>query len=181
MGTKKQSALCDSSVDYHSKMKCIYFTFFVIFVYVYQLNGEDLSNGYQRDRVAQDAFHVYSLKDDQQIQEGRENYNMIVRDSKMPKYGGCWTKALKELESGCKNLNDDVQSRLALHFANCFLAKAGLDTYPCDSETDISQCLRTISTNAFTAYSNFFTHTQSMCHFLQTQVWQEETENTIGR
>ena len=54
--------------------------------------------------------------------------------------------------------------------------------------------------NAFTAYSNFFTHTQNMCYFLQSQVedthmhkkhwdilsrtcrlqvWQEDTEATI--
>lgn len=27
-----------------------------------------------------------------------------------------------------------------------------------------------VDNNAFTAYSNFFTHTQNMCYFLQTQV-----------
>ena len=27
------------------------------------------------------------------------------------RYGICWTKALEDLESGCKNLDDEMQSR----------------------------------------------------------------------
>ena len=27
------------------------------------------------------------------------------------RYGTCWTHALKDLETGCKNLDDEVQSR----------------------------------------------------------------------
>ena len=27
------------------------------------------------------------------------------------RYGTCWTKALEDLESGCKNLDDEMQSR----------------------------------------------------------------------
>lgn len=68
------------------------------------------------------------------------------------------------------NLNDEVQSRLALNFANCFLEKAGLRTYPCEPDTPISECLVNIDNNAFTTYSNFFTHTHNMCYFLQSQV-----------
>ena len=126
-------------------------------------------------------FNFNSMKDETQIQEGKLNYDLIVRDSKMPRYGTCWKEALAELERGCKQLTDDVQSRLALHFANCFLAKAGFDIYPCDHDQEISECLKKMTSNGFTAYTNFFTHTQSMCYFLQTQIWQEETEGTIGR
>jgi hypothetical protein len=50
-----------------------------------------------------------------------------------------------------------VQARLALAFANCFLDKSGLKTYPCCKECDVSDCLEGIDTNAFTAYTNFFT------------------------
>ena len=138
------------------------------------------------------------------------------------RYGTCWTHALKDLETGCKNLDDEVQSRqviwskiiwskkelvslhccpmfsnvgllpfhlfrLALNFANCFLAKAGQSTFPCQPNTPIEACLQEVrflnywlhwylyciiqvDNNAFTAYSNFFTHTQNMCYFLQSQV-----------
>ncbi len=123
----------------------------------------------------------FEFNDDQRFVEGKMNYELLLRDSQMPHYGTCWQTALSELQHGCKHLNDDVQSRLALAFTNCFLAKAGLQTFPCDKDTEISQCLASVSSNGFTAYTNFFTHTQSMCHFLQAQVWQKETDNTIGR
>jgi len=115
-----------------------------------------------------------------QVAEGRAQYEMVSRESSRPKYGTCWTHALKDLETGCKNLDDEVQSRLALNFANCFLAKSGQNTFPCQPDTPIEACLQEVDNNAFTAYSNFFTHTQNMCYFLQTQVWQEDTEATIN-
>ena len=31
-------------------------------------------------------------------------------------------------------------------------------------------CLEEVDNNAFNAYTNFFTHTQNMCYFLQSQV-----------
>ena len=124
----------------------------------------------------------FSSSDDEAlIQEGRTRYSLIVRDSKMPRYGSCWKEALSQLEKGCKQLTDDVQSRLALRFANCFLAKAGQATYPCGGERPIDECLSVMDVKGFTAYTNFFSDTRSMCQFLQTQVWHEETENTINR
>lgn len=130
------------------------------------------------------AFFFYSVEalgqnNELQVAEGRAQYEMVSRESSRPKYGTCWTRALKDLETGCKNLDDEVQSRLALNFANCFLAKAGQNTFPCQSDTPIEACLQEVDNNAFTAYSNFFTHTQNMCYFLQSQVWQEDTEATI--
>lgn len=91
------------------------------------------------------------------VQSGRFQYELIKRDSQMPNFGQCWTKSLLSLEQGCKQMTDDLQSRLALKFANCFLAQAGQKTYPCLESQAISECLRGIDSNAFTAYSNFFT------------------------
>ena len=113
------------------------------------------------------------------VQSGQRQYEVIKRDSQMPKYGVCWTEALHSLERGCTNLNDQVQSRLALNFANCFLHQAGQRTYLCGEKEDIATCLRGIDSNAFSAYSNFFTHTQNMCQFLQQQIWHQETESAI--
>jgi len=115
------------------------------------------------------------------VTQGRMQYEVLSVDSRMPRYGPCWKSALAQLENGCSNLDDEVQSRLALNFANCFLEKAGLRTYPCESDMSISECLVNIDNNAFTTYSNFFTHTHNMCYFLQSQVWHEETENTVER
>jgi hypothetical protein len=60
---------------------------------------------------------------------------------------------------GCRALTDDVQARLALNFANCFLIKSGLKSYNCPRDLEVSDCLKDIDNNAFTAYSNFFTVT----------------------
>lgn len=108
-------------------------------------------------------------------------YEIIQLDARMPRYGECWKSALQNLEHGCQELDDDKQSRLALAFANCFLEKAGMRTYPCQEQASLADCLRNVDNNAFTTYSNFFTHTQNMCYFLQSQVWHEETQETVSR
>uniref|UniRef100_A0A669AW64 Uncharacterized protein n=1 Tax=Oreochromis niloticus TaxID=8128 RepID=A0A669AW64_ORENI len=38
-----------------------------------------------------------------------------------------------------------------------------------------------MDTVAFNSYTEFFTHTHSMCHFLQSEAWQRQAENTIYR
>jgi len=114
-----------------------------------------------------------------QVAEGRAQYELVVREGSRPRYGACWTSALAEVTEGCKHLDDETQSRLALGLANCFLERAGQRTYPCPPSSTIAACLEEVDGNAFTAYSNFFTHTQNMCYFLQSQVWQEEQEATM--
>ena len=60
-----------------------------------------------------------------------------------------------------------VHVRLALQFTNCLLAQTGQRTYPCAEELEISSCLEHVDTNAWTSYTNFYTHTHNMCHFLK--------------
>ncbi|XP_033099249.1 uncharacterized protein LOC117102906 [Anneissia japonica] len=85
--------------------------------------------------------------------------------------------------TGCKHLTDDEQSRLALLFANCHLQKAQIPPYHCDDGEDISDCLAKMRSDviAFNAYTEFFTHTQNICFFLQNQIWHERTEDTVSR
>ena len=66
-------------------------------------------------------------------------------------------------------------------FANCFMSRAGMETRPCPRGKDVKICLKDVDNRLFTAYSNFFTHTQNMCYFIQSQVWQEETRGTIDK
>ena len=54
------------------------------------------------------------------MEEGRRELESVAMDVRSPKFGGCWTEALTELENGCSSLTDDEQARLALLFANCF-------------------------------------------------------------
>merc|ERR1719427_992033 len=99
----------------------------------------------------------------------------------MPKFGPGWMSALSQLQPTCTHLSEETQARLALQFTNCFLIQAGQKDYPCKEEEDIAMCLQDVDNNAFTAYSNFYTHTQNMCYFLKSQEWQEITDNTIHR
>jgi len=115
------------------------------------------------------------------VAQGKAQYEIIQLASRMPRYGECWKAALRRLDNGCQQLDDEVQSRLALSFANCFLEKAGIRTYPCEDSAPLADCLKNVDNNGFTTFSNFFTHTQNMCYFLQAQVWQEHTDETVNR
>ena len=73
------------------------------------------------------------------------------------RYGSCWKAALENLKEGCQNLDDEIQTKLALNFANCFLEKAGQKTYPCneqnnDGNNGLRNCLKAMDSNAFTAF-----------------------------
>ena len=63
-------------------------------------------------------------------------------------------------------------------FTNCLLAQSGQRTYQCGDEEDISQCLEQVDNNAWTSYTNFYTHTHNMCYFLKSQAWREMTDQT---
>lgn len=93
----------------------------------------------------------------------------------------CWKAAVSQLHASCKELTDMQQSRLAVAFANCHLAKSGRQTYHCDDAMTIEECTRDMNTVAFQTYTEFFTHTGHICYFLQSQLWQERTENVISK
>jgi hypothetical protein len=70
---------------------------------------------------------------------------------------------------------------MALNFANCFLEKTRRKTYPCNDEDELWKCTEDMTADAYATYTEFFTHTQNMCYFLQSQIWQERTDNTINK
>ena len=113
--------------------------------------------------------------------DGKHQYEALQKEVRMPKYSECWVNSLHQLETDCKHLTDDIQHRLALRFTNCFLMKTGRETYPCDASLELEQCTQNMKTEAYNTYTEFFTHTHNMCYFLQSQVWQELTENTLHR
>jgi len=115
------------------------------------------------------------------LASGQHQYQELALKASLPKYGSCWMTALSQLSSTCNDLSDVTQSRLALKFANCFLRQSGQQDFPCEDDQDIASCLKNVDNNAFTAYSNFYTHTQNMCYFLKSIEWQEMTDNTVNR
>jgi len=115
------------------------------------------------------------------LSSGQSQYQELSLKASLPKYGSCWLSALSQLSSTCSQLSEDTQARLALQFTNCFLVQAGQQEYPCHQHQEVGSCLQSVDNNAFTAYSNFYTHTQNMCYFLKSQEWQEIQDNTIHR
>lgn len=118
---------------------------------------------------------IFDSKD--KIEDGRRNYELIK--SEVPKYGTCWTNAIQSLHVGCSRLNDEVQARMGLSFANCFLEKVGSKTYPCSINHDMKSCIQSMDDRAFNTYTHFYTHTQSICFFLANQIWQESTSKVV--
>ena len=123
---------------------------------------------------------ILSVHSDQ-LSLGQERYESLQRESTMPRFGPCWKDALQELESGCRHLTEDLQHRLALSFTNCFLLKFDKVIYKCNPQEEFASCTKDMTADAYNTYVEFFTHTQNMCYFLQSQVWQEETDITIDR
>ena len=120
----------------------------------------------------------------------------------MPRYGTCWQKALGQVEAGCKRLDEDQQARLSLALVGCQMDQLGIKrkplaredgtaeeekaeesqrSYHCPIETPLRECTRGLDedVNAFTAFSQFFTHTAHICFFLESQRWRETTKMTV--
>ena len=131
------------------------------------------------DRTDKDGSPWEKSVDVEELRKGKQQYDILQDNSHMPRYGKCWTEAILSLHQGCKQLTEDTQHRLALSFTNCFLQKMGKESYPCSNDQNIEECTKDMKAEAFTSYSNFFTHTKSMCHYLQGQVWQQKTQQTI--
>ncbi|XP_048520031.1 uncharacterized protein LOC109537806 isoform X2 [Dendroctonus ponderosae] len=130
------------------------------------------------------------LKDDehkQMSEQGRSQYQLIKEKGTLPKYGACFKAALKHIDKGCRYLNEDTQSDIALHITNCFLQMSGHETYNCELDKKPNLrgiCINSMSDRAFNVYTEFYTHTQNICWFLRGQIWHETiSENTyrMGR
>lgn len=111
--------------------------------------------------------------------EGKVHLESLSEKAKVPQHGKCWKKAISELQTGCKSLSEEIQNDLALKFTDCFLQMSGYEPVKCESPK--SFCAKKLSDRAFNAYTEFYTHTQSICYFLQNQMWQEEAEITVNK
>ncbi|XP_044066893.1 uncharacterized protein LOC122882959 isoform X4 [Siniperca chuatsi] len=58
---------------------------------------------------------------------------------------------------------------------------SGRDFPSCSEGSEVSRCTGAMDAVAFNTYTEFFTHTHSICHFLQSEAWQSRAENTMYR
>ncbi len=75
----------------------------------------------------------------------------------------CWKDAVARLNTTCKKITDVEQSRLAVAFANCHLAKSGRQVYHCSDTMAIQECTGDMALLRFR-------HTQNFSHTLVTFV-----------
>ncbi|XP_056396276.1 uncharacterized protein LOC130291514 [Hyla sarda] len=127
---------------------------------------------------------LWSAKSDtepSQIEKGRTQLQLLQNFALHPRYGDCWRRALERVDVGCKQLNEEEQSRIALAFTHCHLERSGRDFPVCTEKSTIRDCTHNMDTAAFNAYTEFFTHAHSICYYLQNELWQEKTQDIILR
>ncbi|XP_044066895.1 uncharacterized protein LOC122882959 isoform X6 [Siniperca chuatsi] len=114
-------------------------------------------------------------------ERGRMELRRVRSLAAQPRYGGCWARALENLDMRCRDLTSESQSRIALRFTLCHLSSSGRDFPSCSEGSEVSRCTGAMDAVAFNTYTEFFTHTHSICHFLQSEAWQSRAENTMYR
>ncbi len=130
------------------------------------------------------TISTFDLMDKNLYQDGKEQYELISSYSQLPKYGDCWKNAIGNMKNGCKLLDDQIQTNLAIMFTYCLLKHLKYDLAECQTididDTDEKanlECYEKLKSdhNSFTTFTEFFTHTQNICFFLQNQIWNEKT------
>uniref|UniRef100_A0A3Q1JAV6 Uncharacterized protein n=1 Tax=Anabas testudineus TaxID=64144 RepID=A0A3Q1JAV6_ANATE len=114
-------------------------------------------------------------------ERGRMQLRRVQGLATQPRYGECWSRALEHLDTRCRDLTSESQSRIALSFTYCHLSSSGRDFPACPKGSEVSRCTGAMDAVAFNTYTEFFTHTHSICHFLQSETWQSRAENTMYR
>ncbi|XP_034534328.1 uncharacterized protein LOC117808774 isoform X2 [Notolabrus celidotus] len=114
-------------------------------------------------------------------ERGRMELRRVRSLAAQPRYGECWARALDHLDTRCRDLTSESQSWIALSFTLCHLSSSGRDIPACPEGSEVSRCTGAMDAVAFNAYTEFFTHTHSMCHFLQSEAWQSRAETTMHR
>lgn len=142
----------------------------------------------------QDKFTLPDDKQSELINNGRKEYELLLKKKNLPVYGQCWEEAIMKLEKNCNQLDENRQSWLSITFLNCFLKQLGSEIsnveckrildkkkYFSTSDPDITACAKSLmNTNIFDTFSLFYVHTQSICFYLITKKWQSNTENLVN-
>ncbi|KAK6467198.1 hypothetical protein HHUSO_G35162 [Huso huso] len=115
------------------------------------------------------------------IAEGRAQLERVEHFASQSRYGECWAAALRRVDVGCKDFNEETQSRIALAFAHCHLQRSARSFPLCAEGSSVQDCTRHMDALAFSTYTEFFTHAHSICYFLQSEAWQLQAENTVHR
>lgn len=56
-------------------------------------------------------------------ERGRLELRRVRSLAKQPRYGECWARALEHLDTRCRDMTSESQSRIALGFTMCHLSR----------------------------------------------------------
>ncbi|XP_018416202.1 PREDICTED: protein brambleberry-like [Nanorana parkeri] len=115
------------------------------------------------------------------MEKGKTQLLTLQNFAQHPRYGDCWRGALQRVDVGCKQLNEEEQSRIALAFTHCHLERSGRHYPACTEHSTVRECTRGMDSVAFNTYTEFFTHAHSICYYLQNELWQERAQDIILR
>ncbi|XP_073456282.1 uncharacterized protein [Aquarana catesbeiana] len=147
-------------------------------------NQETMANAGHIKILVLSAFFLWSVRSDPDasvMEKGKTQLLALQNFAQHPRYGDCWRRALHRVDVGCKQLNEEEQSRIALAFTHCHLERSGRDYPACTERSTIRHCTRGMDSVAFNTYTEFFTHAHSICYYLQNELWQEKTQDIILR
>ncbi|XP_028568025.2 uncharacterized protein LOC114587638 [Podarcis muralis] len=119
--------------------------------------------------------------DPELLSQGRTRLQQARELARHPRYGSCWMGALGQLDAGCRELDEEQQSRIAIKFAHCHLQRSGRKFPPCEPSSSIRGCTQDMDPVAFGVYTEFFTHAQSICYFLHNEAWEQRAQDTMHR
>lgn len=112
---------------------------------------------------------------------GKSKYSELELYAANENYGKCWINAVEVIKVGCHEFTEETHAKMALAYLNCFLEMQGRHGYVCSESDPLHTCTEQLSDSDRSNYATFFTHTHSICYFLQSQVWHEKTQKTIQR
>jgi hypothetical protein len=93
---------------------------------------------------------------------------------------GCFENGYKAIaHHGCGALDEIGKRRLALHFTGCHLSFAGRPAPPPCTDASLTSCLSQISTEQFGVFTSYTLHTDHLCYYLESRLWQRGTNAVI--
>ena len=115
------------------------------------------------------------------FEAGKSKFKELEVYAANENYGKCWTNAVEVIKIGCHEFTEETHAKMALAYLSCFLEMQGSPGYACSRSDPVHTCIAQLSDSDRSNYATFFTHTHSICYFLQSQVWHEKTQKTIQR
>lgn len=76
-------------------------------------------------------------------------------------------------------MDESQQGKIAFRLMNCHLKLSRKPEVLCDNN-DISICTSELYGDLWNTYTLFFTHVQSTCYYLKSEIWQENTKILIS-